>query len=178
MVQFRERLAEGACLFAAVRAELKSQADRMKKEIDSGFDDVILVYKARLEEARLKKAGQDSARQKIEDDIRTCVENVIEPTLKDICNRKLKPGGWECESRLSRDRLSVTFDIYQGDMKVARGEGRPNIRFVGNRGNSTIGVSSTTASHLNSEEAHDSRRLNEDLVSEQVLEFFRSLVSA
>jgi hypothetical protein len=63
-------------------------------------------------------------------------------------------------------------------MKAARGEGRPNIRFVGNRGNSTIGVSSTTGSHLNSEEVHDLRRLTEDFVSEQVLEFFRRLASA
>jgi hypothetical protein len=102
----------------------------VKTEIESGFDAAIRAHKARLEEARVKKAGEDSARQKIEDDVRACVENVIEPTLRDICDRKLKPGGWDCESRISPDHLSVTFDIYHGDMKAARGEGRPNIRTV------------------------------------------------
>jgi hypothetical protein len=149
----------------------------MKDDTKAKFEQAIDGYVAASVHAKEEQDQKLSARQRFEQQWRENRDAVVMPALTQIAEL-LHTKGWQCQITSVDADLGVTIDVYKGLMRGVVGSGRPHITFKADPHSEKISVRSTTQSGSGAVGTGGfGMPLTEEVVQQQVLQFFQRLAS-
>jgi hypothetical protein len=150
----------------------------MREETRAAFELALAGYEARSKAAVQDKENRLTQRLQFEVECRQLRDSVVVPALKQLASELLEPRGWKCEVRTVEKNSEATLEIHRGDMKTVSSSERPLIGFRAEAHSPRLSVYTSADQQGGPPSTYPLAEISDEFVHQQVLEFFRRLVSA
>jgi hypothetical protein len=146
----------------------------VKAEIKSQIEQLLKRHEDAVEERDEALARAQEARRQFETAFQNTVTAVIVPAAEQI-KAQIEPP-WTCNIRPSG--LSVTIEIFQGDMRSLGGSARPHVQFKANdHGNDVYAYTASQSQGGADNQGIKIKDLTEELVQQCLLKLMARLVN-
>jgi len=149
----------------------------MKSETKKAFQKAAAEFEAdRTEQQRIQEK-RVTERQTFEAGWREARDKVIIPALTQIREEALAPAGWTSAIRKKDDAMSVTLELYKGEMHALGTTQRPSITFVADQSSPRINIVAQSRTQGGGEGQTNLSAVTEEFVQAKVLKFFQRVAS-